>query len=271
MARSLQRAGVAFDVVETRAPGEAAGFAERAAGKYETIVAAGGDGTVHEVANGLMRAGARASLGVLPLGSGDDFAKMLAPGDAVGRLARRSVRALDVGRMRSDGVVRWFANGMDIGFGAHAARNVRRVPGFLTGLGAYIGALAITLVRYPRLEVRLQLDDEPPFVHATTMTAVMNGCTFGGSFHVCPGARADDGLFDLLIAQRVGRLAILGLVPKIMRGTHTGDPRLRMARARRVLIESDDPLLVEADGEIVFENARRLEIEVLPGALRVLG
>jgi diacylglycerol kinase (ATP) len=69
----------------------------------------------------------------------------------------------------------------------------------------------------------------------------------------------------------VGRLEILGLVPKIMRGTHVGDPRLRLARARRVLIESDDPLLVEADGEIVFEDAHRLEIEVLPGALGVLG
>jgi diacylglycerol kinase (ATP) len=102
------------------------------------------------------------------------------------------------------------------------------------------------------------------------MTAVMNGRAFGGSFLVCPDARADDGELDLLIAQAVGRLEILGLVPKIMRGAHTGDARLRMARARRVAIESDAPLLVEADGEIAFEEARRLEIEVLPGALRVL-
>jgi diacylglycerol kinase (ATP) len=68
----------------------------------------------------------------------------------------------------------------------------------------------------------------------------------------------------------VGRLAILGLVPKIMRGAHGSDPRLKLTRARSVLIESDAALLVEADGEIVFEDARRLEIEVLPGALRVL-
>jgi diacylglycerol kinase family enzyme len=102
------------------------------------------------------------------------------------------------------------------------------------------------------------------------MTAVMNGCGFGGSFRVCPGACADDGELDLLIAEGVGRLAILGLVPKIMRGTHAGHPRLRLARARRVVLESDEPLLVEADGEIAFEAARRLEIDILPGALRVL-
>jgi diacylglycerol kinase (ATP) len=137
-------------------------------------------------------------------------------------------------------------------------------------MGAYLGALALTLLRYPLLEVRLQLDDGLPFTQSTAMTAVMNGRAFGGGFHVCPEALADDGLLDLLIAQGVGRAEILALVPRIMRGTHGADPRLRLARARRVLIESQAPLLVEADGEIVFEAARRLEIETLPGALRVL-
>jgi diacylglycerol kinase (ATP) len=118
--------------------------------------------------------------------------------------------------------------------------------------------------------VRLQLDDGPAFAQTTTMTAVMNGRSFGGSFHVCPDAQADDGQLDLLIAQGCGRLEILGLVPRIMRGTHGGDRRLRLARARRVVIESQESLLVEADGEIAFEDARRLDIEVLPGALRVL-
>jgi diacylglycerol kinase (ATP) len=159
---------------------------------------------------------------------------------------------------------------MDIGFGAHAARNVRLVPWPFSGLGAYLGALAMTLARYPKLEVRLQLDDGEVVSQTTAMTAVMNGRAFGGSFHVCPDACADDGELDLLIADGVGRLAILGLVPKIMRGAHAGDPRLRLERARKVTIESEVPLLVEADGEIAFEDARRLEIEVQPRALRVL-
>ncbi len=270
MAHALRAAGIAFDVAETTMPGEGVGLAESAAQDYDAVIAAGGDGTVHEVANGLLRAGGGAAFGVLPLGSGDDFVKMLPARDALERICQPELRAFDAGRIRAGGVARYFANGMDIGFGAHASRNVRRVPAFLTGLGAYLGALALTLVRYPRLEVRLQLDGGAPFMQTTAMTAVMNGRAFGGSFHVCPEACADDGSFDLLIAEGVGRLAILGLVPRIMRGRHGGDPRLKLTRARSVLIESETPLLVEADGEIAFEDARRLEIEILPGALRVL-
>jgi len=126
-------------------------------------------------------------------------------------------------------------------------------------------------VRYPTLSVRLQLDDNAPTQQTTAMTAVMNGRALGGSFLACPDARADDGVLDVMVAEGVGRLEILGLVPKFMRGTHVRDPRIRLARARRVTIESETPLLVEADGEIAFEDARRLEIEVLPGALTVLG
>ena len=270
MAQALRAAGVSFDLVETKAPGEAVDIAQRAALEYDAVIAAGGDGTVHEVVNGLLRAGGRAALGVLPLGSGDDFVKMLPAREAVARIVVPEVRALDAGRIRAGDAERFFANGMDIGFGAHASRNVRNVPALFTGLGAYLGALALTLVRYPKLEVRLQLDGGAPVAQTTAMTAVMNGRAFGGSFHVCPEARVDDGELDLLIADGVGRWEILGLVPRIMRGTHVGHPRLRLARARRVLIESEAPLLVEADGEIVFEDARRLAVEILPRALRVL-
>lgn len=269
MADALRAAGVAFEVAQTSTPGEAERLAAQGASRFDALIAAGGDGTVHGVVNGLLGAGGTAALGVLPLGSGDDFAKMLPAGDPIARIARGAARAFDAGRIAA-GATRFFANGMDVGFGAHASRNVRRVPRPFTGLGAYLGALFLTLVRYPRLELRLQLDEGEAFAQTTAMTAVMNGRAFGGSFHVCPDARADDGELDLLIAEGVGRLAILGLVPRIMRGTHGGDPRLTLTRARKVLIESEAPLLVEADGEIVFEDARRLEIAILPGALRVL-
>jgi len=270
VADRLHAAGVDFEVAETERPGHGVELAERASHEYGAVIAAGGDGTVHEVANGLLRARGGAALGVLPLGGGDDFVKMLPARDPVERLAAPRPLAFDAGVIRSGSEVRYFANGMDIGFGAHGAYNIRKVPRVFTGLAAYLGAIALTLVRYPKLQVKLQLDDDAPFEQTTAMTAVMNGRAFGGSFHVCPDARADDGVLDLLIAEGVGRLAILGIVPKIMRGAHGGHPRLRLARARRVVLESEQPLLVEADGEIAFEDARRLEIEVLPGALRVL-
>jgi len=270
MAERLRSAGVGFELIETHAPGEAVGLAERAANEFDAVIAAGGDGTVHEVANGLLRAGGQAAFGVLPLGSGDDFAKMLPAGDPVERIARGATRSFDAGSIKVDGGARFFANGMDIGFGAHGAYNIRKVPRFLTGFAAYLGTLAITLVRYPILRVTVQLDDGAAFTQDTAMAAVMNGRAFGGSFHVCPDARADDGRLDVFLADGVGRLEILGLVPKILRGTHGGDPRIRLERAKRVVLESPAPLLVEADGEIAFEPARRLEIEALPGLLVVL-
>ena len=261
MERGLHSSGISFDVAVTSWPGEAVALAEEGSRSYDCIVAAGGDGTVHEVVNGLMRAGGMAALRVIPLGSGDDFAKMLGSG--------KTIRNFDVGRITCGAEVRYFANGMDIGFGAHGAANVARVPRFLTGFGAYLGALALTMVRYPLLRIRLQLDDAPAFELTTAMTAVMNGTTFGGSFRVCPDAKPDDGLLDLLLVDAVGRLEILQLVPKILKGAHPGDPRLRLVRAKRVSIESDDPLLLEADGEIAFTAAKRINIEVLPRALRV--
>ena len=268
----LREAGVAFEEIFTSRVLEAIEIAEREASNYRRIVAAGGDGTVHEVVNGLMRAGRGPVFGVIPLGSGDDFAKLLAPGQAVeGNFLEAKTRKFDVGRISVGSSVRYFANGMDIGFGAHGARNVRRVPRILTGFGAYLGALALTLLRYPLLEVRIRIDDESSRPLSTAMSAAMNGTTFGGSFRVCPQADPCDGLLDLLLVGPVGRLEILGLVPKILKGTHAGDPRLELRRARRLTIESEQPLLVEADGEIAFESARRLEIDHLPGAQRVLG
>jgi len=267
-ARKLNAKGVAFDEAVTSRPLEAVEIAAKESSNYRCIAAAGGDGTVHEVVNGLMRAGARAALGVIPLGSGDDFAKLLSSGVAQ-RLLDMKARDFDVGRITTGAEVRYFANGMDIGFGAHGARNVALVPRFLTGFGAYLGALVLTMVRYPLLRVRLQIDDGAPFDLTTAMTAVMNGSTFGGSFRVCPEARPDDGLLDVLLVDAVSRLEILQLVPKILRGTHAGDPRLRLSRAKRVTIASDEPLLVEADGEIAFHGAHMLEIDLLPGALRV--
>lgn len=283
VAAAFAAAGVDFELAETRAPHEATRLAEGAEERYAAVIVAGGDGTVHEAVNGLMHVPAadRPVLGVLPIGSGDDYAKMLPPlspgaprpqwRSAVAAIALGRTRAHDVGVIRDrEGRERFFANGMDVGFGAHVARNIAEVPNWVTGLGAYLAAIASTMLRYPELEVRLQLDGGAPFEHRSTIMAIMNGRCFGGSFWACPEARADDGLLDVLLADVFSRAQILRLVPKLMRGRHTGEPMLRMLRARKVSIESATPLVIEADGELPPLDGRRLEIEVVPQALRVL-
>ena len=283
--KALHQVGVDFVAVPTRAPLDATKMAERAPGVYRAVIGVGGDGTVHEIINGLARAageGETLPVGVIPLGNGDDFAKVIPPVTPVGgkpygwrlgveKIAQMQTQTFDLGRICTlSDTPHYFMNGMDIGFGAHGVLNFTTIPRFLTGFTAYLAAVFKTMVRYPLLPVRLQLDDQPPFEQISAMTAIMNGRCFGNGFWVTPEALPDDGLFDVLVAQGVGRLTILRLVPKFMRGTHTRERVLRFYRARKVVLESSVPLVVEADGELPYQQARRLVIEILPRRLRVI-
>ena len=289
--QALIDAGIEFDVAATSAPLEAVTLAEKAATKYSTVIAVGGDGTIHEVVNGLLRAsseGETIALGVVPLGNGDDFAKMIPPQTTIGgkvfdwhvaieKIAQGQTKLFDVGRMSGDQLrskqgnkPQYFMNGMDIGFGAQAALNFTKVPSFLTGMAAYLAAILKTLIDYRIPNVSIQIDDQKAFKQSTTMTAITNGRCFGSGFWVCPEAQVDDGLLDVMVTQSVGRLKILRLIPKIMKGTHVNEPILKNYRARRVEIKSQQPLVVEADGEIPYSQTRHLEVQILDKKLRVI-
>jgi diacylglycerol kinase (ATP) len=126
------------------------------------------------------------------------------------------------------------------------------------------------MIDYPVLHLRIQLDDLPPFDQSTTMTVITNGRCFGNGFWVCPDAQVDDGLFDLMVANSVSRFTILRMIPKLMKGTHVNEPIVRMYRAKRVVLESDAPLIVETDGEIPFLNTHHLIVDILPKKVRVI-
>jgi len=289
--QGLIDAGIEFDVATTSAPLDAVKLAEKAAKKYSTVVAVGGDGTVHEVVNGLLHAsseGETITLGVVPLGNGDDFAKMIPPQTTIGdkvfdwhvaieKIAKGHTKMFDIGRMSGDKLhseqgnkPHYFMNGMDIGFGAQAALNFTKVPIFLTGMAAYLAAIMKTLVDYHIPKVTIQIDNQEAFEQSTTMTAITNGRCFGSGFWVCPEAQVDDGLLDVMVTQRVGRLKIMRLIPKIMKGTHVNEPILKIYRARRVYIKAHQPFVVEADGEIPYPKTRHLEVQILDKRLRVI-
>jgi len=284
-------AGIKFDVAATSAPLEAVTFAQKAPTKYSTVIAVGGDGTVHEVVNGLLRAsseGETIALGVIPLGNGDDFAKMIPPQTTIGdkvfdwhvaieKITQGQTKLFDVGRISGDQLrseqnnnPQYFMNGMDIGFGAQAALNFTKVPSFLTGIAAYLAAIMKTLIDYHIPKVSIQIDDQPAFEQSTTMTAITNGRCFGSGFWVCPDAQVDDGLLDVMVTQSVGRLKILSLIPKIMKGTHVNEPILKNYRARRIVIKSEQSLVVEADGEIPYTQTQHLEVQILDKKLRMI-
>jgi YegS/Rv2252/BmrU family lipid kinase len=287
----MRDAGIDFHAIATRAPREAIELARGTAANYDAVVGVGGDGTMCEIVNGLLQAsGERETLpfGLIPLGNGDDFAKVLPPEAAIGgksfgwreavqKVARRELRLYDAGRMRgytsrtgSEPVTRYFLNGADAGFGAHTARNFTKIPRFLTGYPAYLAAVFKTMVNYPAVRLSIQLDHEAAFEQVTTMAAITNGRCFGNGFWVCPQAEPDDGLFDVMLAQQINRRTILGLLPKLRRGTHVEEAVVKMHRAQRVVLESDTPFFIEADGEIPFASLQRLDLEVLPKVLRII-
>ena len=287
----LRTSGIDFEAVATRAPLDAMALAREAPNKYSQVIGIGGDGTIHEIVNGLLQASGENEtipMGLIPLGNGDDFAKVIPPEASIGgkpfnwrtavqKIARSQTQSVDAGRIVGDGLrpeigngAHYFINGMDVGFGALAAQNFATSPKFLKGLSAYLVAILKTLIDYPSLHLRIQLDNLPPFDQSTTMTVITNGRCFGNGFWVCPDAQVDDGLFDLMVAQNVSRLTILRMIPKLMNGTHVNEPIVRMYRAQRVVIESDAPLVVETDGEIPYLNTHRLILDILPKKVRMI-
>lgn len=276
--RHMRALNADVDIVRTTHPGEAIDLARRAREEgFDTVVAVGGDGTSHEVINGLVaHANGRVAgtLGCVPAGSGNDFAIMSGVPWEVGRACETLVcgpeRAIDIGEVTIDGRIRrFFSNAVGIGFDALVVRETRRHPR-LRGLALYIPAvlktIAVTL-RAPQLTITL---DEGQTVEGRALMAVVsNGPREGGAFLVAPNARVDDGWLDLTVATEMSRLQMLGMMPRFMRGTHVGDPRIVTRRARHITIASDDPLYLHVDGEILCDHAHEVSLHVLPGRLRL--
>ena len=225
------------------------------------------------MANGLIQAaegGIAGILGIIPIGSGNDFLKMLdIPTDLEGacrRLKEGGTRLVDAGRIGE----RYFTNSVGIGFDAVIAMQARKIK-WLTGLPLYLLATLWTLaLKYRTPQATISWDGGSLF-QTVTMIAVTNGRCYGGGFWITPDAENDDGLLDVAIARGLSRLGILRLVPKVMKGTHVDQKAVTMARAKRVVVDLTQPLPVHADGEIVHTGTQHVEIEVLPQRLRVIG
>jgi YegS/Rv2252/BmrU family lipid kinase len=275
---------------ETTRPGEAIELAERACQEgYDIVAAAGGDGTAQEVINGLMMGShdlpktGCATLGLIPIGSGNDFAWMMgvAPGvrrtrdlssirAAVDKILEGKTRTIDVGRICDESnCCRYFDNGVGIGFDGIVnieSRKITWVRGFLM----YTLAVLKTMMLYyhaPRASVELdgQRIDKP-----LLMISVANGRRYGGGFYVAPEAAADDGQFDVGLVEQVSRVEMLKLITLFMKGTQASNPHVQMTRARRVTVRCDEGYAVHADGEIFAMAARSLAMEILPRTLRVI-
>ncbi|MDQ3860728.1 MAG: YegS/Rv2252/BmrU family lipid kinase, partial [Actinomycetota bacterium] len=225
------------------------------------------DGTVHEVAAACAKSGR--VVGVLPVGSGNDYAKALGIGTNLGRalevVAGGRLRRVDTGEVNG---VR-FNNGLGIGFDAEVAAGVAAAPEPLGGFGAYLWAVVRLLWGMRCHEARLKLGDGEEIPARTILVAVALGTTYGARFRVAPESSLDDGVFDVVWSEEVRRTEVLRLIPAVLRGTHLSHPKIHFARTAEIAVSLAEPTTAHVDGEMLSPT-RNFRARVLPRSLRVL-
>ncbi|HYH87281.1 MAG TPA: diacylglycerol kinase family protein [Pyrinomonadaceae bacterium] len=285
-ASDVRRHFGAFEVAFTKKGGEAVEIAEREtrAGRA-LIIACGGDGTISEVANGILRAGADAELGVLPSGTGGDFRRTLKmptrAADAARTLREGRTRTLDAGRVtltneRGEEESRFFVNVASFGIGGEVIRRVKdraSLPAgasrFLGGKLSFAAAAMQAALTFEKPTVRVSIDGGRESRLAVTNFCVANARYFGGGMKIAPTAKLGDGLFDVVAVGDLSTLTILTNSYRLYLGTHLGMQDVHHALARRVCARpvADEVVMLELDGEIVGKLPATFEI--LPAALRV--
>jgi YegS/Rv2252/BmrU family lipid kinase len=266
VSRFLEERGMVAIWHPTRGPG-GAGSTVGELPDGALVVAMGGDGTVHEVAAACV--GRDLVMGVLPVGSGNDYVKALGIGTdlerALGVLVGGKVRVVDAGEVNG---IR-FNNGLGIGFDAEVAAGVVEAPAYLGGTGRYMWSVGRLLRGFRCHEAEIKLDAGEVIEAKTILVAVAIGTTYGARFRLAPEARLDDGLFDVVWSEEVSRAEVLRLVPATLGGTLLRHPKVHLARAREVEVELAEEVPAHVDGEILT-STRVFRARVLPGALRVL-
>jgi len=238
----------------------------------DLVVAAGGDGTVHHVVNALMSLPPkrRPVLGILPLGTGNDFAKMIGIPrgdlDPLVALASGMVVGVDLGCCNGA----WFINEAGLGRFSEATRIYHALPSYLVGRIRYVAAALGAISRPWNCHVRLSVNGTSVHEGEFAFVAVSNGAWSGGRFRMNPGGSVTDGLLDVWLCRPLSRFQLLRELPRLTRGTHVDNPALQHWSAHDVRIESDDLETFQLDGEMHFFTGQGLDIQVYPRALRVL-
>lgn len=260
----------------TARPEHAIELAHRAADEgFARVVAAGGDGTVHEVANGLVRSGNREVVfSAWPFGSANDYAFTLGLVEHWRRrgedLLTDTVQA-DVGRVTGGGRERFYVNSVGVGFNGMVGLEARKIR-WLRGMPLYAWAFLKAMVKhFAKPTMTITFDGE---VRTTpTLALTVNLAQREGGFPLTPHARIDDGLFDYMHAKNLWRWHLVRFLPAMATGRlPTNHPRLTLGRAAAIDIRSEEPLFVHTDGEffcVPADGLREVRLEVLPGRLRV--
>ena len=287
---ALTKAQLSYTLVETTTKGEATEIAREAAmGGVEVVVAAGGDGTIHEVVNGLMALDdgqALPKLAIFPVGTANDLALALSISRRMGQLtdaiAQRQTRQIDVGsiayRTGAATKSRYFINNVGIGLEAFVVQKANKIR-HLRGSLLYLVAALQSLWAYDATEMSLQwggtegLLQEPASQKQSgkvLMLTVGNGRRAGGGFYLTPDACLDDGLLDAGILRDVSKSQLVQLLLKARSGKHVHDPAITMLRTQKLQIRAEKGVPIHADGEILALSAQEIELGIATRKLEVV-
>jgi diacylglycerol kinase (ATP) len=273
-----------MDVQVTEARGHATELAHQAAlARRGLVIAFGGDGTISEVAGGLLAAAAAGArdteLAIIPRGTGGDFRRTLELPTDITEAARfvreRPARAVDVGRATftaDDGgsATRHFVNVASFGFSSAVADRTNRSGKLLGTKAAYLAATVRTLFAYANTDVMLEIDGAPPVRRTLLLGALGNGRYFGGGMKICPDAALDSGQLSLVTVGDFGKMKVLRKIHRIFDGTHLTLDDVAAASVRTLRASpADDGVVIpiEMDGET--PGRLPATFEVRPGALRI--
>ncbi|MGD0590016.1 MAG: diacylglycerol kinase family protein [Bacteroidota bacterium] len=265
----LQKRKIPFQLELTREPGHAKEIAFRMSEIFETIVAAGGDGTINEVVSGVV--GRKATIAILPLGSGNDFRKVIGISrkidHAIDAIIDGKRKLLDLGKVRywnhwGEKKERYFINTLGIGLDAEIAKETKQIK-FLRGVPLYLLAAIKALQKHSPNEYKIT-EEKTTKVERAFLICAGNGCFEGGGFKLLPNANPNDSLLDICILGVMPIHKAISIIPKLINGTHENLQKVSMWKSKEFTIEANNAFIIHGDGEIFEENTLRAEVKLAP-------
>jgi diacylglycerol kinase (ATP) len=265
----LQRHGVAFTTTITTERGHAELIAEAALAKgNQTVVAVGGDGTLHEVSNAVIQTdpALQPTLGLIACGTGNDFARCVGIyGDIAfmcSILIHGERRFVDIGSVESHDLPRRsFLVAAGVGYIADTALTVNKGIRYLSGMPAYILAAVLTLSSFKPLPITLKIDHNEVRNVNAMLVSVSNVETTGGGMKIAPKALFDDGLLDICLVHEVSKLELLKQLPNVIKGLHVDHPAVEMIHTKSITISSSEHLALWVDGEVIGTTPAKFSVE----------
>lgn len=248
----MDKTNIKYSIAITNQPKEATSLTINGLENgFDSIVAVGGDGTINEVAMGIIQKG-YGTLGIIPGGTGNDLARSLDipldPEEALYSLLSGVKKRIDFGRING----RFFLNVASMGLDAEIVKRTENIKKIIKGSIAYTISLIITLIVYKSQKLIIELDDETIEIDAM-LTAVANGKYYGGGMKICPMAVLDDGCFHVIIVKKLNKLKLLRFFPLVFKGTHVNLTDLvKVYSSKNVKLRFDKELLLNIDGDVIL-------------------